>query len=132
MKHLLSSPQSTKASVGKQRAMGSSPNDFSVVVLPSDYGIDSRPFLTNQQQQRVVAEEDEDQENWHDCPQILSSDEDFSDLELLQFFRPQGRDKSGNLIFRIVGKYFPGNIWDAHLLILFIQMFDSRLSILIR
>ncbi|XP_062007524.1 uncharacterized protein LOC133724715 [Rosa rugosa] len=90
--------------------MGSSPNDFSVVVLPSDYGIDARPFLTNQERVSSQEEDEEDQDNWHDCPQHLSSDEDFSDLELLQFFRPQGRDKSGNLIFRIVGKYFPAPV----------------------
>ncbi|XP_062103235.1 uncharacterized protein LOC133814264 [Humulus lupulus] len=42
-----------------------------------------------------------------------SIDEDFSDLELLQFFRIQGLDKSGNRIFRIVGKYFPAPIVSA-------------------
>ena len=36
--------------------MGSSPNDFSVVVLPSDFRIDARPFLTNQE--REVEEEE--------------------------------------------------------------------------
>lgn len=76
---------------------GSSSEDFSVLVLASDLGIDARPFLAN-----------EDRDDWHDCPQYLSSDEDFSDLELLQFFRLQGFDKSGNRIIRIVGKYFPG------------------------
>lgn len=86
--------------------MGSSPNDFSVVVLPSDFRIDARPFLTNEERE---IEEEQEQDNWHECPQNLSSDEDFSDLELLHFFRAQGHDKSGNRIFRIVGKYFPGN-----------------------
>ncbi|MBA0575403.1 hypothetical protein Golob_023962, partial [Gossypium lobatum] len=81
--------------------MGSSSNDdFSVVVLASDLGIDARPFLLNQDT------EIEDQDNWHDCSQDFS-DEDFFDLEFLQFFCLQGSDKSGNRILRIVGKYFP-------------------------
>lgn len=91
--------------------MGSSREDFSVVVLASDLGIDARPFLTNQER------EVEEQENWYDCPQNLIADEDFSDLELLQFFRVQGHDKSGNRIFRIVGKYFPGKQTDPTILI---------------
>lgn len=90
--------------------MGSSADgeDFSVVVLASDLGMDARPFLANQDR------EIEEQENWYDCPQNLISDEDFSDLELLQFFRVQGHDKSGNRIFRIVGKYFPGKQTDPY------------------
>ena len=89
--------------------MGTSSEDFSVLVLASDLGIDARPFLEKREK-----EIEEDQENWHDCPQYLSSDEDFSDLELLQFFRIQGFDKSGNRVFRIVGKYFPGKIESHH------------------
>ncbi|RVW92253.1 hypothetical protein CK203_027122 [Vitis vinifera] len=81
--------------------MGSrSPEEFSVLVLASDLGIDARPFLDAQAQ---IEEQDE---NWHDCSQYLS-DEDFSDLDLLQFIRIQGSDKSGNRILRIVGKYLP-------------------------
>ncbi|PON41020.1 CRAL-TRIO lipid binding domain containing protein [Parasponia andersonii] len=87
--------------------MGTSSADFSVLVLASDLGIDARPFLENREK------EIEEQENWHDCPQDLSSDEDFSDLELLQFFRIQGLDKSGNRVFRIVGKYFPAPVVSA-------------------
>ncbi|XVE95819.1 hypothetical protein REPUB_Repub02eG0166200 [Reevesia pubescens] len=84
--------------------MGSSSNDdFSVVILASDLGIDARPFLTNQDR------EIEDQDNWHNCSQDLS-DQDFSDLDFLQFFRLHGSDKSGNRIFRIVGKYFPAPV----------------------
>ncbi|EOY09060.1 hypothetical protein QUC31_010667 [Theobroma cacao] len=84
--------------------MGSSSNDdFSVVVLASDLGIDARPFLANQDR------EIEDQDNWHDCSQDFS-DEDFPDLDVLHFFRLQGSDKSGNRIFRIVGKYFPAPV----------------------
>ena len=77
--------------------MGSSTSeDFSVLVLASDLGVDARPFLTQS--------DASPEENWHDCP-----DEDFSDLEALQFFRLEtGSDKSGSRIFRIVGKYFPG------------------------
>ncbi|XWS43077.1 hypothetical protein CRYUN_Cryun16bG0070400 [Craigia yunnanensis] len=81
----------------------SSNDDLSVVVLASDLGIDARPFSANQDR------EIEDQDNWHDCSQDLS-DEDFSDLDFLQFFRLQGSDKSGNRIFRIVGKYFPAPV----------------------
>lgn len=84
--------------------MGSTPNDFSVIILPSDGGVDSRPFLSDKDKDRT-----EDAENWHDCSQNLSSDEDFSDLDLLQFVRLEGSDKSGNRIFRVIGKYFPGN-----------------------
>ena len=83
--------------------MGSrSPDDFSVLVLASDLGVDARPFLDAQ------AQLEEQDETWHDCSQYLS-DEDFSDLDLLQFVRLQGSDKSGNRILLIVGKYFPGN-----------------------
>nr|XP_048321877.1 ganglioside-induced differentiation-associated protein 2 isoform X3 [Ziziphus jujuba var. spinosa] len=83
--------------------MGSKSEDFSVLVLASDLGIDARPFLSNRE-----GEVEESQENWHDCPQYLSSDEDFSDLELLQFFRLQGYDKSGNVIVRIVAPVVSG------------------------
>ncbi|KFK38410.1 hypothetical protein AALP_AA3G109300 [Arabis alpina] len=79
--------------------------DFSVVVLASDLGIDARPFLTR-------TDEVDESENWHDCAQYLS-DEDFSDLDLLQFFNLHGFDKSGNRIFRIVGKYFPARVVSA-------------------
>ncbi|XVF56253.1 hypothetical protein PTKIN_Ptkin06aG0104100 [Pterospermum kingtungense] len=83
--------------------MGSSSNDdFSVVVLASDLGIDARPFLADNQ---------DIEDNWHDCSQDFSdSDEDFSDLDFLRFFRLQGSDKSANRIFRIVGKYFPAPV----------------------
>ncbi|KAK6127276.1 hypothetical protein DH2020_039002 [Rehmannia glutinosa] len=87
--------------------MGSSSSeDFSVVVLASDLGIDARPFLSH------PPPEDE---NWHDCPSYLPSADDqtldFSDLDALQFFRlERGSDKSGNRIFRIVGKYFPAPV----------------------
>lgn len=79
--------------------MGSSAaaEDFSVVVLASDLDIDERPFLNHQDR------EIEEQENWYNCPQNLISDEDFSDLKFLQFFRVQGHDKLGNRIFPIVG-----------------------------
>ena len=40
--------------------------------------------------------------------QYLSPNKDFSDLDLLQFFRLQGSDRHGNHIFCVVGKYFPG------------------------
>lgn len=81
--------------------MGGSSEDFSVVVLASDLGVDARPFLEHDQQQQ-------EEENWHDCSQYLSPDEDFSDLDQLQFLRLQGSDKNSNRILRIVGKYFPG------------------------
>lgn len=81
--------------------MGSTASeDFSVLVLASDLGVDGRPFLTQSERQTDV-------EPWHDCSAYL--DEDFSDLEALQFFRLEsGSDRAGNRIFRIVGKYFPG------------------------
>ncbi|KAI4381537.1 hypothetical protein MLD38_007602 [Melastoma candidum] len=56
--------------------------DFSVMVLASDLGIDARPFLS----------EPEREEKWHDCSQFLSPDEDFSDLDFLQFFSLGGSD----------------------------------------
>lgn len=85
-----------------------SSEDFSVVVLASDLGVDSRPFLT------APVEED----NWHDCPSYLPSSDDqsmdFSDLDVLNFFRLEsGSDMSGNRIFRIVGKYFPAPVVTA-------------------
>lgn len=82
--------------------MAGDSDNFSVLILASDLGIDARPFLNSRES------ETEEQENWHDCPQYLCSDEDFSDLEFLQFLCLQGFDKSGNRILRIVGKYFPG------------------------
>ena len=84
--------------------MGSTPNDFSVIILPSECGIDSRPLLADKGKDK----ESEEAENWHDCVQNLSSDEDFSDLDLLQFVRLEGSDKAGNRILRVVGKYYPG------------------------
>lgn len=91
----------------------SSSDDFSVVVLASDLGVDARPFLNPSNLRQQEAAEDD---NWHDCPSYLpsSDDHDFSDLEALQFFRlERGSDNSGNRIFRIVGKYFPGNQWSV-------------------
>ncbi|QCD97027.1 ganglioside-induced differentiation-associated protein 2-like [Vigna unguiculata] len=85
--------------------MGESSEDFSVVVLASDLGIDARPFLEHQQQQ--------EEENWHDCSQYLFPDEDFSDLDQLQFLLLQGTDKNSNRILRIVGKYFPATVVNA-------------------
>ncbi|CAL5420741.1 unnamed protein product [Camellia sinensis] len=86
----------------------STSDDFSVVVLASDLGIDARPFLSSIDGQREAPS----QENWHDCPSdFLSSDDDFSDLDALHFFRlERGSDKSGNRIFRIVGKCFPAPV----------------------
>ncbi|KAK6945193.1 CRAL-TRIO lipid binding domain [Dillenia turbinata] len=75
----------------REREIGSSSSDdFSVVVLASDLGIGHRPFLS--------PSEREEEENWHDCPSYLS-DEDFSDLEALQFFRLQGSDKYATVFF---------------------------------
>ncbi|XP_047177130.1 ganglioside-induced differentiation-associated protein 2 [Vigna umbellata] len=85
--------------------MGESSEDFSVVVLASDLGVDARPFLEHQQQQ--------EEENWHDCSQYLFPDEDFSDLDQLQFLLLQGTDKNSNRILRIVGKYFPATVVSA-------------------
>ncbi|XP_027925002.1 protein GDAP2 homolog [Vigna unguiculata] len=85
--------------------MGESSEDFSVVVLASDLGVDARPFLEHQQQQ--------EEENWHDCSQYLFPDEDFSDLDQLQFLLFQGTDKNSNRILRIVGKYFPATVVSA-------------------
>ncbi|CAL5356564.1 unnamed protein product [Camellia sinensis] len=77
----------------------SSSEDFSVLVLASDLGVDARPFLS--------PSERETEDNLNDSP----SDQDFSDLDALQFFRLEpGSDKSANRIFRIVGKYFPAPV----------------------
>ncbi|GAB4851724.1 hypothetical protein Ancab_031126 [Ancistrocladus abbreviatus] len=87
-------------------------DDFSVVVLASDLGIDARPFLSAPAD--GVTEQPPDDHDWHDCPSSFSfSDEDFSDLEALQFFRLQGSDKKGNRICRIVGKCFPAAVISA-------------------
>ncbi|KAF8396226.1 hypothetical protein HHK36_017840 [Tetracentron sinense] len=90
--------------------MGSSSEDFSVVVLASDLGIDARPFLSvSDREVEVEVEVEVEEEKWLDCPSHLP-DEDFSDLDSLQAFRLQGSDKSGNRIFRIVGKFFPAPV----------------------
>ncbi|XP_021908720.1 ganglioside-induced differentiation-associated protein 2 [Carica papaya] len=85
----------------------SSSDDFPVMVLASDLGIDARPFLLSSHE---GGDETEEPENWHDCSQYLYPDEDFSDLDFLQFFCLQGSDKAGSRIFRIVGKYFPAPV----------------------
>ncbi|XP_073287401.1 uncharacterized protein [Primulina huaijiensis] len=83
-------------------AGSSASKDFSVVVLASDLGVDARPFLS------LSESEEAEEENWHDCPSLLTPADDFSDLDALQFFRLEsGSDKSGYPILRIVGKYFP-------------------------
>ncbi|PKU83436.1 ganglioside-induced differentiation-associated protein 2 [Dendrobium catenatum] len=81
--------------------------DFSVVVLASDLGVDARSLLSPAERQARVAEDAaaEAPEEWHDC-----SEEDFSDLIALQVLRFEGLDKSGNRILRIVGKYFPATV----------------------
>ncbi|XP_074584743.1 uncharacterized protein LOC141840602 [Curcuma longa] len=90
---------------------GSSGEEFSVVVLASDLGVDARSLLSPTERQAAAT--DEDVVAWHDCLTYLSSDEDFSDLEALQAFRLQGSDKAGNRILRIVGKYFPAAVIDG-------------------
>ncbi|XP_043701451.1 ganglioside-induced differentiation-associated protein 2-like isoform X2 [Telopea speciosissima] len=79
-------------------SMRSSSEDFSVVVLASDLGVDARPFLLSSS---------EEKENWHDFSAYLS-DEDFSDLDALQVFRVEGTDNCGNRIFRIVAPVVSG------------------------
>ncbi|KAF9593942.1 hypothetical protein IFM89_026185 [Coptis chinensis] len=90
--------------------MGSSSrvnDDFSVVVVASDLGIDARSLLS-------PSERIQEDDNFHDCQSyLLNNDDDFSDLDLLQAFLVQGLDKSGNRILRIVGKYFPAPIISA-------------------
>ena len=78
-------------------------DDFSVVVLASDLAVDARPFLSHK-------DHEEEEDSWHDCSQYLSPDEDFSDLDQLQFLRRQGSDKNGHPILRIVGKYYPATV----------------------
>ncbi|TKY62694.1 Ganglioside-induced differentiation-associated-protein 2 [Spatholobus suberectus] len=93
--------------------MGGSSEDFSVVVLASDLGVDARPFLEHQHQHQHQHQQQQEEDKWHDCSQYLSPDEDFSDLDLLQFLRLQGSDKNSNPILRIVGKYFPATVVSA-------------------
>ncbi|KAH0682429.1 hypothetical protein KY290_020995 [Solanum tuberosum] len=84
----------------------SSKDDFSVLVLASDLGIDARPFLTHQ----------EPEDSWYDCTSDPppSEEQDFAHLDSLQFLRLEsGSDKLGNRIFRIVGKYFPALVISA-------------------
>lgn len=78
--------------------------DLSVVVLASDLGIDGRSLL-DPSERRLAEESDEVTWRWHDC-----MEEDFSDLEQLQFMRLEGSDKAGNRILRIVGKFFPAPV----------------------
>lgn len=89
--------------------MGSSTedDDFSVFVIASDLGIDGRPFLNPSDREKNP---DDPSEIWHDCPSYFA-DEDFSDLETRDFFRLQGYDRNGNRIVRIIGKFFPGNLF---------------------
>lgn len=108
------------------KSSSSSSSDFSVVVLASDLGVDARPFLDYHRP--------EEEDKWHDCPSYLS-DQDFSDLDALHFFRIEpSSDKSGNRIFRIVGKYFPGKsfftltLLNLFLLYLFFYLFSAAFN----
>ncbi|KAI3819930.1 hypothetical protein L1987_13783 [Smallanthus sonchifolius] len=79
--------------------------EFKVVVVPSDrYGVDPRPLTSS--------ESTTTDDKWHNCPSHLTyDDEEFPALDALQFFRLEsGSDKSGNRIFRFVGKYFPAPV----------------------
>ncbi|EPS74179.1 hypothetical protein M569_00575, partial [Genlisea aurea] len=75
--------------------MGSSSSDnFSVLVLASDLGVDARPFLNNNPPETENRSSE-------------LQNHDFSDLDALGFLRlEKGCDIHGNRIFRIVGKYF--------------------------
>ncbi|RWR79871.1 ganglioside-induced differentiation-associated protein 2 [Cinnamomum micranthum f. kanehirae] len=86
----------------------SSADDFSVHVLASDLGVDARSLLSAADGEAQQQQQPPQGEVWHDC-----SSEDFSDLDLLQAFRVEGSDKSGNRIFRIVGKFFPAPVVSA-------------------
>jgi hypothetical protein len=88
--------------------MSGSSEEFSVVILASDLAVDARPFLNHHQQQQA-----QEEESWHDCSQHLSPDEDFSDLDHLQFLTLHGADKNNNRILRIVGKYYPATVVSA-------------------
>ncbi|KAL9261207.1 Ganglioside-induced differentiation-associated protein 2-like protein [Drosera capensis] len=80
-------------------------DDFSVLVLASDLGVDARPFLSP-----TAADAADD--NWHDCAADFA-DGDFSDLESLQLLRVNGSDVNGNRILRVVGKCFPAQVVSA-------------------
>ncbi|KAL9239997.1 hypothetical protein vseg_014264 [Gypsophila vaccaria] len=89
-------------------------DEFSVLVLASDLGVDATPFLNpnhnhnHNQSSGGVGEVD----NWEDCPSYFAED-DFSDLDARDFVRLQGTDKSGFPVLRIVGKFFPATIVSA-------------------
>ncbi|KAL5994663.1 hypothetical protein ACLOJK_024716 [Asimina triloba] len=93
-------------------AASRSPEEFSVVVLASDLGVDARSLLSAAADVAGSAQQQQQDDVWHDCPSSLVSavGEDFSDIEALQAFRVEGVDKAGNRIFRIVGKFFPGSL----------------------
>jgi hypothetical protein len=74
-------------------------NDFSVVVVGSDFAMDAGAALLTSPAYREETE-------WHDCVPDLG--DDFSDLEELQVVRVQGADRSGRSVVRVVGKFFPG------------------------
>ncbi|KAJ4779514.1 Ganglioside-induced differentiation-associated protein 2 [Rhynchospora pubera] len=86
-------------------AMREASDDLSVVVLASDLGVDGRTLLSPSERRLAEEESGEATWQWHDC-----MEEDFSDLEQLQFLRLQGSDKAGNRILRIVGKFFPAPV----------------------
>lgn len=81
-------------------------DEFSVLVLASDLGVDGRSLLSPSDRRAAAA--DDGDEEWHDC-----QEDDFTDLEHLQILRLQGSDKQGHRILRIVGKYFPATIISA-------------------
>ncbi|XP_058078331.1 uncharacterized protein LOC131226712 [Magnolia sinica] len=88
-----------------------SSDDFSVLVLASDLNVDARSLLSAPDG-REASPQQQQEEVWHDCPPALfgGDADDFSDLDSLQAFRIEGSDKSGNRIFRIVGKFFPAPV----------------------
>ena len=74
-------------------------NDFSVVVVGSDFATDASAALLAPT----------DREVWHDClPDLAETDACFYDLEERQVVRVQGTDRAGRTIVRIVGKFFTG------------------------
>ncbi|CAI0435026.1 unnamed protein product [Linum tenue] len=60
----------------------------------------------------------------------LSFPDQISLLDKLQLFRVQGRDKRGNKVLRVIGKYLPGKVNSAfgnQILTLFLQFTDLKL-----
>lgn len=80
------------------------PSGLSVVVLASDLAVDEDEFGLNESPSNSSCRSSTGSES----STVDFGDDDFLDLEELEFMRIGGVDKEGRQIVRVVGKFLPG------------------------